>query len=86
VVTVDADSSGDAAIIEVSGRDRPGVLAELARALADAGLSVSSAHIDGSGPRLADAFYVTDPDGAKPAQEALDRARAALLDVLGGAV
>ncbi|MBW3616745.1 MAG: [protein-PII] uridylyltransferase [Proteobacteria bacterium] len=82
LVTVDADSSEDAAIIEVSGRDRPGVLAELARALADSGLSVSSAHIDGSGLRLADAFYVTDPAGAKPDRPALERARAALAGVL----
>ena len=84
-VVIDADSSEEAVIVEVSGRDRPGVLAELARALADAGLSVGSAHIEGSGPRLHDAFYVTDANGAKPDAEALEGARAALLGVLGGA-
>jgi [protein-PII] uridylyltransferase len=84
VVTVDTDSSQDAAIIEASGADRPGVLAELARALADAGLSVSSAHIQSSGLMLADAFYVTDAEGAKPDAATLERAKAALLQVLAG--
>jgi [protein-PII] uridylyltransferase len=81
-VTVDADSSQEAAIIEVSGRDRPGILADLARALAEAGLSVSSAHIDGAGLSLADAFYVTDSSGLKPDGATLERARAALTEVL----
>jgi [protein-PII] uridylyltransferase len=82
VVATDADSSQEAAIIEVSGRDRPGLLASLARALAAEGLSVSSAHVGGSGPRVADAFYVTEPDGAKPDAARLEGAKAALLDVL----
>jgi [protein-PII] uridylyltransferase len=81
-VTIDSDSSEDAAIIEVSGRDRPGVLVDLARAITEAGLSISSAHIDGSGLRLADAFYVTEPDGAKPQGDALERARVRLAGVL----
>jgi [protein-PII] uridylyltransferase len=82
VVATDAESSGEAAIIEVSGRDRPGLLASLARALAEAGLSVTSAHVGGSGPRVADAFYVTEPDGTKPDAARLEAAKAALLDVL----
>ena len=82
VVTIDGDSSQDAAIIEVSGRDRPGVLVDLARAITEAGLSISSAHIDGSGLRLADAFYVTEPDGAKPEGDALERAKVRLAAVL----
>jgi [protein-PII] uridylyltransferase len=82
VVATDADSSQEAAIIEVSGRDRPGLLASLARALAAEGLSVTSAHVGGSGPRVADAFYVTEPDGAKPDAARLEGAKAALLDVL----
>jgi [protein-PII] uridylyltransferase len=51
--------------VEASGRDRPGLLAGLARTLADAGLTITSAHIDGYGERAVDAFYVTGPAGTK---------------------
>ena len=65
IVTIDNDASDDATVVEASGRDRPGLLAALARTLADAGLSILSAHIDGYGERAVDAFYVIDQDGAK---------------------
>ena len=64
-VAVDNDASETATVIEVSGRDRPGLLAQLARTLASAGLSLQSAHIDCYGERAVDAFYVTRPDGSK---------------------
>jgi [protein-PII] uridylyltransferase len=63
-VAVDNDTSEDATVVEASGRDRPGLLAALARILADAGLSIQSAHIDNYGERAVDAFYVQD-GGAK---------------------
>jgi [protein-PII] uridylyltransferase len=72
-VAVDNDTSEDATVVEASGRDRPGLLAVLARILADAGLSIQSAHIDNYGERAVDAFYVQDK-GAK-----LDGRRAAAL-------
>ncbi len=59
-VAVDNDASEDATVVEASGRDRPGLLADLARILADAHLSVQSAHIDNYGERAVDAFYVLD--------------------------
>jgi [protein-PII] uridylyltransferase len=52
-------------VVEASGRDRPGLLAKLARTLSDAGLQITSAHIDGYGERAVDAFYVVDADGQK---------------------
>lgn len=57
-VVINNDASEDATVIEASGRDRPGLLAALARTLSDAGLSIQSAHIDGYGERAVDAFYV----------------------------
>jgi [protein-PII] uridylyltransferase len=63
---VDLEESPDAAVVEVSGADRPGLLADLARVLADHGLSIRSAHIAGFGERAVDSFYVTDPKGRKP--------------------
>jgi [protein-PII] uridylyltransferase len=64
-VAVDNDSSAEASIVEVSGRDRPGLLGALAQVLAEAGLSIQSAHIDSYGERAVDAFYVCDAAGGK---------------------
>ena len=64
-VMLDNDASETSTVVEASGRDRPGLLAALARTLADAGLQVHSAHIDGYGERAVDAFYVVGLDGAK---------------------
>jgi [protein-PII] uridylyltransferase len=64
-VMLDNEASETSTVVEASGRDRPGLLAALARSLADAGLSILSAHIDGYGERAVDAFYVTGPGGGK---------------------
>ncbi|HET6969642.1 MAG TPA: [protein-PII] uridylyltransferase [Phenylobacterium sp.] len=64
-VMLDNDASETATVVEASGRDRPGLLAGLARTLSDAGLLITSAHIDGYGERAVDAFYVVDAGGAK---------------------
>ncbi|MFJ6025486.1 [protein-PII] uridylyltransferase [Brevundimonas sp. NPDC092305] len=83
VALIDLEETPDAAVVEVSGADRPGLLADLARALSDAGLSIRSAHIAAFGERAVDAFYVTDRDGGKPkAGRGLERLRAALEAVL----
>jgi len=42
-VAVDNDASDAATVVEVSGRDRPGLLEALTRTLADAGVSIQSA-------------------------------------------
>jgi [protein-PII] uridylyltransferase len=62
---LDNEASETSTVVEASGRDRTGLLAALARTLADAGFSILSAHIDGYGERAVDAFYVVGPDGAK---------------------
>jgi [protein-PII] uridylyltransferase len=64
-VTIDNDASQDASVIEVSGRDRPGLLGALAVTLAEARLSIQSAHVDSYGERAVDAFYVCDAAGGK---------------------
>ncbi|HEY2481754.1 MAG TPA: ACT domain-containing protein, partial [Caulobacteraceae bacterium] len=65
IVTIDNEASHGATVIEASGRDRPGLLEALARALSQSGLSIQSAHIDGYGERVVDSFYVVDQAGAK---------------------
>jgi [protein-PII] uridylyltransferase len=70
-------------VVEASGRDRPGLLEALARTIADAGLSILSAHIDGYGERAVDAFYVVGPDGAKVTDaRRMSALKAALLGAL----
>jgi [protein-PII] uridylyltransferase len=64
-VVLDNEASEFATVVEASGRDRPGLLADLAKAISEAGLSISSAHIDSYGERAVDAFYVADRDGRK---------------------
>ncbi len=72
-------------IIEVDTRDRPGLLFDLARTLADANISISSAVVATYGVQAVDTFYVKDMFGlklhSKAKQEALERKlRAAISD------
>ncbi|MGX6649125.1 [protein-PII] uridylyltransferase [Maricaulaceae bacterium MS644] len=66
---IDEEAADNALVIEASGRDRPGLLHALARTLAENGLSVEGARIDGYGERAVDTFYVTEK-GAKPTDPA----------------
>jgi [protein-PII] uridylyltransferase len=52
-------------VIEVIGRDRPGLLFWLANTLQEAGLTIGLAKINTEGTSVADVFYVTDATGAK---------------------
>jgi len=81
-VTIDSDASADATVIEVSGRDRPGLLAALARILAEAELSIQSAHIDNYGERAVDAFYVVTRQGKLTDPQRAAAVRARLLEAL----
>ncbi|HUZ14354.1 MAG TPA: [protein-PII] uridylyltransferase [Caulobacteraceae bacterium] len=82
MAAIDNDASATASVVEVSGRDRPGLLAALARILAEAELSIQSAHIDNYGERAVDAFYVVARRGklTEPRRAAAVRAR--LLEAL----
>ncbi len=85
-VSIDNEASRGATVIETSGRDRPGLLEALARALSKSDLSIQSAHIDSHGERAVDAFYVVTEDGGKLRDAARAAGlRARLLAVLGAA-
>ncbi|WGF88804.1 [protein-PII] uridylyltransferase [Marinivivus vitaminiproducens] len=64
-VFVDNGASQTHTVIEVNGRDRPGVLYELAKAILDCGLIVASAQVTTYGERVVDVFYVRDVFGLK---------------------
>jgi [protein-PII] uridylyltransferase len=65
VVVVDNEAATAATVVEISARDRAGLLESVTRILAEADLSIQSAHIDNYGERAVDAFYVTGPQGGK---------------------
>ena len=56
-------------MIEVTGRDRPGLLYDLTSAISDLSLDISSAHITTFGEKAVDVFYVTDLIGKKITSE-----------------
>ncbi len=77
---IDNKASATNTVIEINGRDRPGFLRDITRALTQAGLQISSAHISTYGERVVDVFYVRDVFGLKVENEVkLDAIRARLL-------
>jgi [protein-PII] uridylyltransferase len=84
-VRFDNDLARSTTVLEVSGRDRPGLLAELAKVLADSGVQIGSAHIGAYGERVADVFYVTDRKGEKLTNPGEAAALKALLEEVLGA-
>lgn len=64
-VRIDNDLTPHATVVEASGRDRLGLLAELAHVCADAKVSIASAHIDTLGERASDVFYVQEEGGGQ---------------------
>jgi [protein-PII] uridylyltransferase len=64
-VLVDNQASALHTVIEVNGRDRPGLLFELTRELTRLSLQVSSAKISTYGEKVVDVFYVKNLFGHK---------------------
>ena len=84
-VMIDNQGSQRFTVIEAAGRDRPGLLHDLANALADLSLDTHSAHVATFGERAVDVFYVTDLMGHKVTRRAkLTSIKAKLEEVLGG--
>jgi len=83
-VFVDNEASEQHTVIELTGRDRPGFLYQVTRAIADLGLSISTAHISTYGLQVADVFYVKDQFGMKITHEAkLKTIKETLLETVG---
>jgi len=83
VVRIDVEAGTSAVVVEVSGADRPGLLADLARTISEHGYSTRSAHVASFGERAVDGFYITDADGQKPTDTArLAALKTALIAVL----
>ncbi|WP_337996411.1 [protein-PII] uridylyltransferase [Oleispirillum naphthae] len=82
-VIIDNTASAAYTLIEINGRDRPGLLYDVTSALRDLGLQINSAHISTYGERVVDVFYVKDVFGMKIAHEGkLQQVRRGLLDAI----
>ena len=64
-VLIDNKASNTRTVIEVNGRDRPGLLYDVTRALSEVGLQIASAKISTFGEEVVDVFYVKDVFGMK---------------------
>lgn len=85
-VLIDNTASRTHTVIEINGRDRPGLLFELAKTLKELALVIHSAHISTYGERVVDVFYVKDVFGLKLAHRGkLHRAQRKLAEVLAAA-
>ena len=83
-VVIDNHASNTHTVIELNGRDRPGLLHDMTAAISEQGLQIASAHITTYGVRAVDVFYVKDVFGLKIENERkLAALRIALLAALG---
>ena len=82
-VIIDNAASATHTVVEVNGRDRPGLLYALTRALSGEDVQIGSAQIATYGESAVDVFYIKDLFGLKIEHEAkLERIRGALLEAL----
>ncbi|MEM1076415.1 MAG: ACT domain-containing protein, partial [Pseudomonadota bacterium] len=72
-ITFDNEGSEIYTIIEVDTRDRPGLLHDLARTMADANVYIANAVIATYGEQVVDTFYVKDMFGLKYYSESKQR-------------
>jgi [protein-PII] uridylyltransferase len=82
-VLIDNKASATHTLVEVTGRDRRGLMHFLTRALTAQNLQISTAKISTFGHRVVDVFYVKDQFGLKVESEArLKAVRDSLMQVL----
>jgi [protein-PII] uridylyltransferase len=82
-VVIDNHASNTHTVLEVNGRDRPGLLHDITAAISEQGLQITSAHVTTYGVRAVDVFYVKDVFGLKVENERkLLQLREALLAAL----
>ena len=88
-VIIDNNLSDQFTVIEVAGRDRPGLLYDLTSTLSDLNLDISSAHITTFGEKAIDVFYVTDLTSKKivsdPRQKTIESKLTEVLAAIDGA-
>ena len=82
-VMIDNNASNTHTVVEINGRDRPGLLYRLTNALFKISLQISTAKISTFGEQVVDVFYIKDVFGMKVTHEGkLKQIRETLLNVL----
>jgi [protein-PII] uridylyltransferase len=85
-VLFDNTASATHTVVEVNGRDRPGLLYDVTRAMTALNLQIARAKISTFGEKVVDVFYVKDLFGHKVTEERrLKQIREGLLIALAGA-
>jgi [protein-PII] uridylyltransferase len=84
-VVIDNHASNTHTVVEVNGRDRPGLLHDVTAAITNQGMQIASAHVSTYGVRAIDVFYVKDVFGLKIQNDRkLETLRQAILQALTG--
>ncbi len=82
-VLINNTASRTHSVIEINGRDRPGLLFRITQVLTELGLQISSALVTTYGERAVDVFYVKDAFGMQVTHEGkVEQIRKALLQSL----
>ncbi|GAN53931.1 PII uridylyl-transferase [Tanticharoenia sakaeratensis NBRC 103193] len=82
-VLIDNRASDRHTVLEINGRDRPGLLHDVTRVISEQSLQIASAHITTYGMRAVDVFYVRDLLGMKlTGERRVNEVRAALVAAL----
>ena len=82
-VLIDNNASADHTVIEVNGRDRPGLLFAVTAALTAQKCTIRTAKISTFGERVVDVFYIQNARGQKVvAKASQDKLRRALIEAL----
>jgi [protein-PII] uridylyltransferase len=82
-VLIDNKASADHTVVEVNGRDRPGLLYQVTLALSQLKLTIRSARIATFGEHAVDVFYLQDTEGKKiESKRRLQTLEARVLDAL----
>lgn len=82
-VLVNNTASKNHTVIEINGKDAPGLLYRITRKMADLGVQIQMASVSTYGDRVVDVFYIKDGFGLKLTSESrIETLQRALLEVL----
>ena len=80
---INNNASKNHTVIEINGKDAPGLLYRITRKMADLGMQIQMASVSTYGDRVVDVFYIKDGFGLKLTSETrINTLQRELLEVL----